>query len=64
MSNTAHKTNHNSKLPYIFGLLAIACATASIYAEIKKNPDQAAPTKEPAYLKNCALKTALERPER
>ena len=62
MNNTKNETRGNPKLIWPFGALIVACAALGICQEMTPKPEKAKSNDPQSYLKNCALKTALERP--
>lgn len=62
MTHTSNKTRGNSKLLYALTGLIVAVAALNIGAENAQKPAKTTDNKTPSYLKNCALKTALEHP--
>ena len=62
MNNTKNETRGNPKLVWAFGSLAVALATLTYATDNVQKPQKTTDNKTPSYLKNCALKTALERP--
>lgn len=62
MNNTKNETRGNPKLVWAFGGLAVALAALTYATDNVQKPQRTTDNKTPSYLKNCALKTALERP--
>ena len=62
MNDITKETRGNPKLIWPFGALIVACAALGFCHEMTPKPEKV-DTKDPqAYLKNTALKTALEHP--
>ena len=62
MDDITKETRGNPKLIWPFAALIVACAALGICQEMTQKPEKVKTNDPQAYLKNCALKTALERP--
>jgi hypothetical protein len=62
MNDITKETRGNPKLIWPFGALIVACAALAICEEMTPKPEKVKSNDPQSYLKNCALKTALERP--
>lgn len=62
MSDNTKEIRGNPKLAWVFGALIVAAAALSYVSETQQQPAKKVNKDPQSYLKNCALKTALERP--